>query len=390
MLIEKKEYLSNGCRLLTNSFEDHNILMHKLEIDEVVEVFRCGQNFWSKDRDLFAFYVAIRDLDQDQQQYIDKLIAEFRKSTEKLTLKTLIQKPDQPNPQIAYSEEYSSKTIEQNDNGHHTLSDVSTNESLMNALKPLGDKIDALFRQIEANEKTLAERIDEIKTDSLKRMVQLKIKEDAGALDELDKDHQERLEKVKIEFTHHCDALTEEIEQLRKENEKLQRDLAWLEKDDDEGAGENDRNSLATMGGMILHFRNISASYPIIVHENAVKYAKRCASKKRLEVFNLMLSIRELSFLKYKNGERSIGGNLKDWFAPRGYEYAIKDSKSTRAQYGQERIIFHNGKNVRLEHHITLFANSGDCVQVYFDFDETNRNILIGYCGGHLDIISRK
>lgn len=379
MLIEKKEYLSNGCRLLTNSFEDHNKLLLKLELDEVVEVFRCGQNFWSKDRDQFAFYVAIRDLDQDQQKYIDKLIADFRKSPDNLTLIKKIQKTDQPSHQTAYPKETSSKTVEKQDIGHHTPSDISTNEILINALKPLSDKIDAVFRQIEANEKTLAERIDEIKTDSLKRMVQLQNKEDAGALEELDKEHQEKFKKVR-----------EEIEQLRKENEKLQCDLAWLEKEDDESGNDNDRNPLATMGDMILHFRKISVSYPIIVHENAVSYAKQCASKKRLEVFNLMLSIRELSFLKYKNGDRSIGKNLKDWFAPRGYEYAIKDSKSTRAKYGQERIISHNGKKIRLEHHITLFPNSGDCVQVYFDFDETNRNILIGYCGGHLDITSRK
>ncbi len=65
------------------------------------------------------------------------------------------------------------------------------------------------------------------------------------------------------------------------------------------------------------------------------------------------------------------------------FKYASRESEMTMAMYGRERL-FHDGDRRReIERHLTL-GGGGNCLQVYFDFDEANRKVIIAYCGQHL------
>jgi hypothetical protein len=65
------------------------------------------------------------------------------------------------------------------------------------------------------------------------------------------------------------------------------------------------------------------------------------------------------------------------------FKYAPCESEMTMAMYGQQRL-FHDGAQRReIQRHLTL-GGRGNCLQVYFDFDEANGKVIIAYCGQHL------
>jgi hypothetical protein len=65
------------------------------------------------------------------------------------------------------------------------------------------------------------------------------------------------------------------------------------------------------------------------------------------------------------------------------FKYAPCESEMTMAMYGHERL-FHDGEHRReIQRHLTL-GGGGNCLQVYFDFDESNGKVIIAYCGPHL------
>lgn len=53
--------------------------------------------------------------------------------------------------------------------------------------------------------------------------------------------------------------------------------------------------------------------------------------------------------------------------------------------YGAERTFVHRGRKLVMQRHLTL--GGGDrqnCLQIYFDVDESRQRFVIGYCGMHL------
>jgi hypothetical protein len=55
----------------------------------------------------------------------------------------------------------------------------------------------------------------------------------------------------------------------------------------------------------------------------------------------------------------------------------------TMAMYGHERVFQCHGKKREIQRHVTL-GGGNNCIQIYFDFEETNRKVIIAYCGRHL------
>ena len=51
--------------------------------------------------------------------------------------------------------------------------------------------------------------------------------------------------------------------------------------------------------------------------------------------------------------------------------------------YGKERTFQGPNQRREVQRHLTL-GSGGNCMQVYFDFDEARRKVIIAYCGQHL------
>lgn len=78
-------------------------------------------------------------------------------------------------------------------------------------------------------------------------------------------------------------------------------------------------------------------------------------------------------------------GRLDTLFEERGFKYAPCDSQTTVTEYGKEHTFTHDGKKQLFERHLTL--GGGDrqnCVQIYFELDDVENIIQVGYCGVHL------
>ena len=61
------------------------------------------------------------------------------------------------------------------------------------------------------------------------------------------------------------------------------------------------------------------------------------------------------------------------------FKYAPCESQMTMAMHGQERVF--QGREI--QRHLTL-GGGGNCVQIYFEFDESRQRVIIAYCGQHL------
>lgn len=94
-----------------------------------------------------------------------------------------------------------------------------------------------------------------------------------------------------------------------------------------------------------------------------------------------LMSLRALRAVE----EVLIDENWK-WFAtPQagdGWKYSPRESEATLSKHGRDRPM-HQGKP--MQKHLTIGRNSPDrCVQIYFEVDQSERKIIIGYCGRHL------
>lgn len=79
-------------------------------------------------------------------------------------------------------------------------------------------------------------------------------------------------------------------------------------------------------------------------------------------------------------------GSIESLFVERGnFKYAPSDSQTTITKYGKDRTFTRDGGKKLFERHLTL--GGGDrqnCLQIYFDFDDSERVVQVGYCGVHL------
>ncbi len=77
----------------------------------------------------------------------------------------------------------------------------------------------------------------------------------------------------------------------------------------------------------------------------------------------------------------------------RGAAYAPEDLLRilTLGLHGTDRVFHHQGQSRQMVRHLTLGGGStNNCLQIYFEFDEETRRVLIGYCGRHLPYASQR
>jgi hypothetical protein len=67
------------------------------------------------------------------------------------------------------------------------------------------------------------------------------------------------------------------------------------------------------------------------------------------------------------------------------FKYTPFESATTMGHYGAQRVFHDGGRSRTIERHLTLGGGqTNNCLQIYFDFDEHSRRVVVGYCGRHL------
>jgi hypothetical protein len=82
--------------------------------------------------------------------------------------------------------------------------------------------------------------------------------------------------------------------------------------------------------------------------------------------------------------ERSVGNDLDAVFRNRGVKYVPRESHATMSRYGHERRFCHSGRREQMTQHLKI----GNYLRIYFQFDDQQQKVLVGYCGKHLRTIT--
>lgn len=358
---ERELTWQSGYRLLFRDFPTYVEGLKRLQSDGRVTVSGRGQNRFRQDREEFAFFIAIdrkhlgRDLSSAEQDYLKGIVSALASArAQELT-------DSAPPPNAVQQTDFTELESRLTSRLGEGLSDVR--EALESALSGLRQELQA--------------KVEELRHDSIRKLAALQNADEFGKI--IEEEHARyalELEKRDELVREH----EEEIIRLAAQVEELEADLTQGLMDFDPG------DALSTMETTVRLFAAVAGKSPVQVLPSAFDSARRSACKRRLEVFHLLLALRDLADALYLRGEQT--GPLKDWFAARGYEYALKDSESTTGKHGSEREVLVDGERVLFEEHVTLFPNTPDCTQVYFKRD-LERRVVIGYVGNHLRITSR-
>jgi hypothetical protein len=105
------------------------------------------------------------------------------------------------------------------------------------------------------------------------------------------------------------------------------------------------------------------------------------------KVFQALEAIAEVgrAYFAAREGGPALG-RIEQAFAARvPFKYTAFESDTTMSLYGQQRTFRHRGQGRQMQRHLTLGGGqTNNCLQIYFEFDDERRRVLIGYCGRHL------
>lgn len=137
---------------------------------------------------------------------------------------------------------------------------------------------------------------------------------------------------------------------------------------------------------------NYFSKRSLFIWDSALESAEKSNFARPKEIFEALKAVTELGdiyFESLQSGE-SIG-TWEQFFAARGFKYAPTDGEMTVNLYGKERIHSHQNERKQMLKHITI--GGGDrtnCVQIYFEPNEANQKIEVGYCGMHLSYYTQR
>ncbi len=125
----------------------------------------------------------------------------------------------------------------------------------------------------------------------------------------------------------------------------------------------------------------------LIFLQSAKESAAGSRYKDPEKVFQAFEALSEVGPLYFSSKKRRESiGPLEDLFGKRGFKYASQDSPTTTGMFAEQRTFTYIGRRVLMSRHLTLGGGSREnCLQIYFEFDEKNEKVVVGYCGVHLD-----
>jgi hypothetical protein len=170
-------------------------------------------------------------------------------------------------------------------------------------------------------------------------------------------------------------------EKLQRENAELKLTIGELEKleIDDNHITENTSIQCLTVCDALMFART---NFTILnIWNNAFTTATtidRYLPKKVYTVLEILAEVGDLYF------QGSIGNSIPELLRQRGVPCS-RESMSTMGKYGYERDFPYAGKKTqRMDMHLKI----GRKIRIYFDVDNEDRKISIGYCGQHLHTVT--
>jgi hypothetical protein len=125
----------------------------------------------------------------------------------------------------------------------------------------------------------------------------------------------------------------------------------------------------------------------LTVWEDAWRSAAQSRFSSPDKVFQALRAIAEVgrAYFGAQQGGSPLGP-VEHAFANRvPFKYTAFESRTTVSFYGSERVFHHHQESRQMQRHLTLGGGTtNNCLQIYFEFDERARRVLIGYCGRHL------
>ena len=121
------------------------------------------------------------------------------------------------------------------------------------------------------------------------------------------------------------------------------------------------------------------------IWDDAWSSAKKSHYPGPTRVMEALVAIAEIGRMYFEamQAGQSIGPLDQAFREKVPFKYASGESQITMAMYGHERKFQGPAQRREIQRHLTL-GGGGNCLQLYFDFDEVRRKVIIAYCGQHL------
>jgi hypothetical protein len=125
----------------------------------------------------------------------------------------------------------------------------------------------------------------------------------------------------------------------------------------------------------------------LMVWQDATRSAALSPFRMPGKVYRAMEAIAEVGrdYFQARDGGPPLGPVERAFACRVPFKYTGFESQTTLHLYGAERVFHHGEQSRQMQRHLTLGGgDTNNCLQIYFDFDDASRRVLIGYCGRHL------
>jgi hypothetical protein len=196
-------------------------------------------------------------------------------------------------------------------------------------------------------------------------------------------DKADRLEKSLEAERERADEAEKQLDTVR-QNFALVASAASAAAEDDQPDDTTSTAEVLSVSEAIDHARE---DFPTLrVWSSAASSAGESRFARPEQVRQALEAIAEIGRLVFaqRKSKAPLGG-LDRLFEERGFHYAAADSQTTTTKYGKDRTFTEDGRKYLFQKHLTL--GGGDrqnCLQIYFEFDNDQERVDIGYCGEHL------
>lgn len=127
--------------------------------------------------------------------------------------------------------------------------------------------------------------------------------------------------------------------------------------------------------------------------DDAVRSAEESRFASPAQVFRALRAVAEVGrdYFAAREGGPPLGPIELAFEKRVPFKYSGFESQTTLSMFGAERVFRHNGRSRQMQRHLTLGGgDTANCLQIYFEFDDSACRVLVGYCGRHLPYFGRR